>query len=271
MKVMNSASEPGYRQIRAVALPSEHGSWGFLLEPLVLGLLAAGSSSGLLLAAAMLFAFLIHQPLKIALKDRLKGRRAPRTVQAERFAVAYSVLALLLLSMVALTSGLTFAVPLLAALPFLLVQIRYDARNQSRALIPEVCGALALGSTASAIALLDGWTLWEALPLWMIVASRNSPSILYVRARLKLEHGKPVSAYPTWLAHSAALLLVTGMAATRIIPTAVVGAFVLLLVRALFGLSSRRKPRPAKQIGLLEIVYGLIVVVFAVIGYLLHS
>ncbi|MCU0465293.1 MAG: YwiC-like family protein [Anaerolineae bacterium] len=71
--------------VNSVALPSEHGGWSFLLEPLVLGLLVAGSPMGWVLAGAALCAFLAHQPLKIVLKDRLKGRRPPRTVLAERF------------------------------------------------------------------------------------------------------------------------------------------------------------------------------------------
>ena len=161
--------------------------------------------------------------------------------------------------------------PLLLALPFLLIQTIYDARNQSRELIPELCGVIALGSTASAVAILGGWTLWTALPLWLIVGSRSIPSILYVRMRLKLEHGKPIRPYPVWIAHSAALLIILLAAATNIVPAAVIGAFVLLLARALIGLSRWRKPRPAKQIGLMEIAFGLSVVAIAVTGYVING
>lgn len=271
MEVMNTTSTMRYRQIRAVALPPEHGSWGFLFEPLLLGSFVAGSSRGLLLAVALLCAFLLHQPLKVALKDRLKGRHTPRTVPAERFAIGYGVSALLLLGIVSMTSDLHFLVPLLFALPLLLVQLWYDAHNQSRTLIAELCGTLALGGAAAAVAILGGWSFRAALPLWIIVASRSIPSILYVRTRLKLEHGKPVRPYPVWLAHCAALLILLLAAATRIIPAAVVGASVLLLSRALIGLSRWHKPRPAKEIGFLEIAYGMSVVAIAAISYAING
>jgi hypothetical protein len=267
MELMNPASTLNYRQIRSVALPSEHGSWSFLFEPLLLGLLVAGSPKGWLLAAAMLCAFLIHQPLKLALKDRLKGRRSPRTAWAERFAAGYGALALLLLALVGIKSDPRFVLPLLLGLPFLLVQVRYDARNRSRALLPELCGTVALGSAASAVAMLGGWSFGAALPLWLLMVSRSIPSILYVRARLRLEHGKSVSPYSAWGAHVAALLIVALLAAVNIVPVAVIGAWALLLARAVIGLSSRRRARPAKVIGLLDVAYGLILVAMAAVGY----
>ena len=267
MKVTNPLPTLNFIQLKSVALPSEHGGWGFLFEPILLGLLVAGSVSGLILSAAMLSAFLIHQPLKLALKDRLKGRYLPRTAWAERFVAGYSLIAIVLLGIIGFKSDPLFVVPLLLALPFLLTQIYFDARNQSRTLIPELCGAVALGSMVSAVAILGGRTLSAALPLWLIVGSRSIPSILYVRTRLKLEHGKPICPYPTWIAHSVALSIITIMVAAHVIPMLVLGAFALLFVRALVGLSTYRKPRPAKQIGLLELAYGLLCVALTTVGY----
>ena len=86
----------------------------------------------------MLSAFLIHQPLKLALKDRLKGRYLPRTAWAERFVAGYGLIAIVLLGIIGFKSDPLFVVPLLLALPFLLMQIYFDARNQSRALITRI-------------------------------------------------------------------------------------------------------------------------------------
>lgn len=254
-------------QIKSVALPSEHGGWGFLFEPILLGLLVAGSVRGLILSAAMLCAFLIHQPLKLALKDRLKGRRPPRTAWAERFVAGYGLIGIVLLGMTGFKSDPLFVVPLLLALPFLLIQVYFDARNQSRALIPELCGTIALGSTACAVAILGGWIFSAALPLWLIVSSRSIPSVLYVRIRLKLEHGEPIYPYAIWVSHGIAFFIFAVMAAAHAIPAVVPSAFALLFVRALVGLSKYRKTRPAKQIGLLELAYGLLTVVLTAIGY----
>ena len=60
--------------VRSVALPSEHGGWSFLLEPIALGLAVAPSLAGLLLGVAVTGAFLTHQPLKTAVKDWRAGR-----------------------------------------------------------------------------------------------------------------------------------------------------------------------------------------------------
>ena len=69
---------------RRVVLPTEHGGWAFLAEPMLLGLLLAPSWSGALLATAALAAFLSRQPLRTVLLDRRRGKRHPRTGVAER-------------------------------------------------------------------------------------------------------------------------------------------------------------------------------------------
>ncbi|MCA0454274.1 MAG: YwiC-like family protein [Chloroflexi bacterium] len=263
-----SSSSPNRRAImKSVALPSEHGGWGFLLEPILLGLLVAGTINGVLLALAAFSAFLIHQPFKVAIKDRLKGRRPPRTVWAERFTVGYGLAAGALLLVVALNADRTFFIPLLMALPLLLIQVYFDARNQSRELLPEIGGALALGSIAPAIALLGGWTLEAALVLWVLLACRSVPSILYVRERLKLEHDKPISPYPSLVAHIAAVVVSILLAVSDAAPWLAVLVCGLLLVRSVVGLSRFRKPRQAKHIGMMEMGYGLVTVILIALGY----
>jgi hypothetical protein len=60
--------------LRAVALPPEHGGWGFVLEPLILGLAVAPSAAGAALAFFALGAFLARHPLKLLLNDVSRGR-----------------------------------------------------------------------------------------------------------------------------------------------------------------------------------------------------
>lgn len=263
-------SEEQRVNVRSVALPSEHGGWGFLIEPILLGLLVAGSWAGVLLGVAAFGIFLIHQPLKLAVKDRRKGYRSARTALAERFALGYGLLAVVPCVILLLTAPPLFWLPLLLAVPLGVIQLVYDARNQSRRLIPEVCGAGALAMTAPAIAVLGGWALTAALVLWLILAARALTSILYVRARLKLEHGKPGSPRPVWLAHGLVLLGAVGLAGARVVPLLAVAAFAVLTVRAWLGLSAYRKPRPAKVIGFQEITYGLITVLSVALGYRLN-
>lgn len=72
--------------LRHVALPSDHGSWVFLLSPLLIGLFAGGrwSVASLFLIIASLAAFLIRQPVTTAVKI-YSGRRNRRELPAAWF------------------------------------------------------------------------------------------------------------------------------------------------------------------------------------------
>jgi len=269
---MTSAkANPNQRKVmRSVALPAEHGGWGFLIEPIILGLLVAFSGAGILLALSAFGIFLIHQPLKIVIKDRIKGNRPPRTILAEHFALGYGALAIIPFALLLFfVADKTFLLPLLLALPFALVQLWHDAKNQSRKLAPEICGAIALGAIAPMIALLGGWAFIPALVLWLFLMGRIIPSILYVRARLRLERGNIIQQKPVWLVHVLAVVMVIGFVIPRAMPYLGVLAMVILLGRAVIGLSDYRKPRRAPIIGFQEIGYGLLTAILGALGYTL--
>src|SRR5207237_1966626 len=78
---------------KAVALPIEHGSWGFLLEPLVAALAVAFSASGLWIALMVIGAFLTRRPLQILLADWQAKRQLPQTEMALKFNLLYSATA----------------------------------------------------------------------------------------------------------------------------------------------------------------------------------
>ncbi len=259
------------KTIRAAALPAEHGGWGFLLEPILLGLFAAASWAGLLLSLCAVSVFLIHQPLKMTLKDYQKGLRLPRTLWAERFLMGYGVLAVCtLLATLATAPHLQFLLPLMVATPFALIQMGYDLRNDSRAFLPEVCGSVALGSVASAIALLAGWQLTDSLLLWGLLALRNVPSIAYIRTRIQLEKGRDVphaeKAF-TWNLNLLAFGIVTVISLLEVVPIVSLFPFVVLFLRAIFGISHYRKPTRTAILGVRELAYGFLLVLFVAGGY----
>lgn len=258
---------PSRTLLRSVALPTEHGGWGFLFEPIVLGLWVAGSLPGVLLTVAALGIFLLHQPLKLALKDFGQRRRTARSTWAVRFALMYGALALIPFGVLLFSMPWDFLLPLALAVPFAGVQLAYEVRTQGRRFLPEVCGALALALTAPACVLLAGeaWTI--ALSLWVLLGLRAVTAIAYVRARLRLEYGKPISPASVWAGHVLAVLAAVVMAALQRAPWLGVAAFGLLLARAALGLSRHRQPQPAKVIGFQEIAYGLMFVAFVAVGY----
>lgn len=234
--------------LRPLALPAEHGGWGILFEPILIGLLVAPSWSGALVAAAAIFGFLARHPLKLALQDLLRNRAYPRTMYCRLFAGSYLLGGLLALSGAIAIGGTRILVPLALAAPFALVQVTFDARNRSRELIAEISGAIAMSSVPAAIALADGQSALVACGLSGIALARLIPTILYVRTLL--------GRFPAWAAlaaHAAALLAIATYA-----PSLAILAMTLLLARALWGVT--HKSPPAKVIGWREIAYGVITV-----------
>ena len=255
-------------RVKPVALPSEHGAWGFLLEPALLGLLIVFSWPGLALVVAALGALLVQQPLSLALADARRGAVYARTRLAWAFAAGYgAVLLAAVLAAVSLAGTALILVPALIAAPLALVQLAYDARNRGRELAAELAGATAMGALASCMALAAGWPPAVALVLWLALAARTVPSIVYVRARLALERGQQVDARPAVALHGASLLLAVGLGWSGLLPLAAIFAFALLFGRCVLGLSRHRRPVKAKIVGMRELAYGGLLVASIALGY----
>jgi hypothetical protein len=255
--------------LKAVALPAEHGGWGFLLEPLVLGLVLAPSWAGLAIAVAAVAAFLARHPLKLALADRARGARYPRTPWAEAFAAGYALAGAAAFSAAVAVAPTTVWAPLAAAAPLGLAQLALDARQRGRNLGAELAGAVALGASVSMIALAGGWALWPALALWAILAARAVASVIYIRARLRLDRGLAPGGHTTWTSHLLALAAVVVLAAAGLAPWLAAMAFVVLLLRAAQGLSARRRPVRPQIVGFREMGFGALTVVLVALGHAL--
>ncbi|QPC84416.1 YwiC-like family protein [Phototrophicus methaneseepsis] len=255
---------------RSIALPSEHGAWGFLLEPLLMGMMLAPSAAGVWLCVTIFAIFLIHQPLKVALKPSRKS--GIRTRVAWRYVLVYTLIALIGFALTIRTdnqSGI-FLVPFLLAVPLMLVQAWYDAHGQSRALIAELCGSAALGAAVTALVLLAGWGIAPAFALWGLLLARTIPSIIYVRARLRRQRGQTIALSPTIGLHGLALLLVALLAGFSLLPWLSVPAIGILMGRAWYGLQNTQKVR-ASRIGMAEMAYGLLVIGLTVLGYIFNA
>lgn len=258
--------------IRSVALPAEHGGWGFLLEPILLGLLLVFTTQGFAFALGMLALFLVHQPLKLALKDLRSGRRLPRTRWAVGFAGGYGLLALIGFVLAFANARAEVLVPIVIVLPLFLIQAWYDLQNRSRSLIAEISGAVALGASAPVIVLLGPgcWTLQAAMLLFLIPAGRAISSILYVRGRLRLSRGKQEGVMLGLAASLLAPILYVLLALLDLIPWLVPAAFLMLALRAERGLRPDVPRVRASVIGMREMVFGLLLVIITVAGYSLN-
>jgi len=241
--------------LRPLALPSEHGGWGFLCEPVLLGLLVVPSWSGALIAMAAVFGFLARHPLRLALQDLVRGKSYPRTAYCHAIAAGYLFVAAFALAGAVMMSGARMLVPLVVAAPLAIVQIVYDAYNRSRELLPEISGAAAMASVASAIAIAGNVETMAAFGLAGILITRFVPAILYVRALL----GRVPSAI------ALALHVVAVVAVAVYAPLLAVGAMIVLLLRAVWGFA--HEPPPAKTIGWREIVFGIVTVMLVAAAY----
>jgi hypothetical protein len=177
-----------------VAWPADHGSWVFLLSPLIIGLCAGRhwSTPCLYLIVAALGGFLLRQPLTIAVKVQA-GRRSREDLPAALFwSLAYtSIAALHVLGLV--IRG--FAYLLYAAIPGVLVFSWYlwlvSRREERRQVWMEILATGVLALTAAA-----GYWVGRGSPepagwlLWVSTWAQSAASIVYVH--LRIEQRKPL-------------------------------------------------------------------------------
>ena len=252
---------------RSVALPVEHGAWGFLLEPALLGLLVAASWAGVALVLAALAALLLQTPLSLALTDARRGKRYPRTALAWRFAAAYgALLAAAGSAALVLAGSVAILLPAAIATPLAGLQLWLDARGRARELLPEAAGAVAMGALTASVALAGGWSLLPALGLWGLLALRAVPAIVYVRARLRLERGQAFDRRPSALLHLAAVAAVSLAAALGAVSWVAAVPYAVLMARAARGLAPDRAPVTAKVVGFREIGFGVMTAVLVAVG-----
>jgi hypothetical protein len=249
---------------RSIALPTEHGGWGFTLEPTLLGLLVAPTWAGFGLAAATAAVFLARRPVKLVSTDLVRKRRLPRTRIALSFALGYGVLAAAGMILAVLAADGPFWWPLIVAIPFAAISLRADAQSRNRALLPELAGGIAMGSAAAAIAMAAAWDWAPAFGLWLVLAARSYAAIIFARAQVRRAKDQPHDRSGVMAAQVAAILVVSLAAALAIVPLLSALAIFLLGAGAFYSLA--RPPVPAKTVGWTQMLFGLMVVALTAIG-----
>lgn len=254
-------------RLKTVALPAEHGGWGFLFEPILLGLVIAPTAAGASLALAAIAAFLVRHPLKLFTRHRRDVATSPRYRAAGFVALAYGAIAVAGLAAAVRLAGWIPLIPVAVLSPLTMVFLTYDASNRGRRLAPELCGPAGLAATAPAIALAAGWAWPPVAALWLVLLARAIPSVVYVRARLRMEKKRPTSRWPAIFLHVLSAAVLAALAAWELAPWTAAAALVVLLARAALGLSTRRRFHKARQIGFLELGFGIGYIACAAAGY----
>jgi hypothetical protein len=254
---------------RAVAIPTEHGGWGLTLEPVVLGLLLAGSWAGAAIGVAAFLAFLLRTPLKLAMVDRRRNRALDRTRLATRFALIELLLLTGLAFAALVAAGWNWLVPVAIAAPLVAIELWFDIRSRSRRLIPELCGAVGISAVAASIVIAGDGSTRLAIAAWMILAARAIASIPFVRTQIaRLHRGSAALASTDAFQLSAGAI---ALAAVAVDDRMVVGAGAVLVLAATQAWWTRRRYIPAaKVIGLTQMALGFALVAATAAGTLIE-
>lgn len=174
---------------RQIFLPQDHGSWVFIFSPLLVGLSAGStySAASFFLILAALTAFLIRQPITMAIKVHAGRRPADDLPAAQAWIFIYGALlagAGLALMLQGFMFILYLAVPAapVFAWHLWLVSRREERRQPGIEIVAT--GVLALAAPAAywvGLGRYDpaGW--W----LWLLVWAQSAASIVYAYLRLE--------------------------------------------------------------------------------------
>lgn len=262
-QVLTPVQRPQIRTARII-LPTEHGSWSILLEPLVVGSAIAFSAAAPWIALATVGAFMARQPLKVLYLSRSNPTAASAAL---RFLLIFASFAVIGITAALLLAGPWALFPFAVAAPLALQQTVFDLSRRSRNLLAEIAGSVAISSSVAALVLAGGLGLPAAAALWAILVCRFIPSILYVRNRLSLEKGKKYERFQPIFAHILAFAIVALFATVGLASWLTAAMFAFLMLRSVHGLSSYRIKMKAMKIGIWEVVYGTLTVITMIAGY----
>jgi len=246
-----SMGKLSWRDAVELTLPKEHGSWSLALEPLALGLLIAPSAAGVALAVAATSGFFLRRPLKIFLRES----DCERWKIARASVLILTVVALANLALAAEIGGFARLWPLLPAAAAGLAFAWFDSHNEAREGAAEISGAVAFGLLPAAFGALAGWSLVASLALTAAMLVRSVPTVLTVRANLRIKKGQSFSILPAFAAVGTGITLATWLASLRLAPWTTFFFAVIFAERTIWLLLWRPQIT-ARQIGITEAVLG---------------
>ena len=235
-------------------------------------MLLAPSGAAVLLGVAAVLAFLLRTPMRLVLRRRLRSEVQPTTGigrarlrLATRVAIAELVaIGLVLAGAAVLAEDPNWIWPLVIAGPMFADAFLYDLRAQSREVVPEVVGSVAIAAVAAMGTLAGGGTGALALGAWLILGARVFSSIPHVRAQVRRIHGREVAPGPGLVGDLAAVI--TALAAVLLERTLLLGAAAIVCLVLVQRVTLQRPPRPARILGVRQMVLGFSVVVATAIG-----
>lgn len=267
---------------RNIAITNEHGSWVFLLSPLLIGIFAGKNWSTPLtyLIIALLSGFLIRQPITIALKIYV-GRRSRKDFSAAVFWILiYGAIAVLMVAGLILRG---FGYVLYLAIPGLLVfgwhlwLVSRRAERRQMGVEIVASGVLALSAPAAywiSIGSTDplGWWLWGLT--WL----QSAASIVYAYLRLeqrtwseipnvksRLRFGQRAILYSSFN-----LGLTTILSTLGFLPSWIFLSYALQFIETIWGTMNPAVGVKPTRIGLRQLIVSTLFTILFIIAWNIH-
>lgn len=235
-------------------MPTEHGSWSWLLVPFAAGAGVSGqwNLALFLTLVAGLAVFFMRQPATVWLRvQRGKARKSDGPLAASWISLLGLIAALCLAGLLVLGRAalLWMLVPLAVVFGMYLAASR-SGRSGLRSLWMELvgAGALALMAPAALIAAAGNFS-GDEWPLWGLLAAQNALGALYVRLRIYDTHGNSINRPMIVFAHAVLLVIVAAAGAMTIVPQTAYLPFLFFMLRAIWAASAVRPVANVKRFG----------------------
>ena len=266
---------------KQVALPQDHGSWVFILSPLLVGIFAGGeftyATFNLIISA--MSAFMIRQPMTVTVKA-YSGRR-PKTdlIPARFWLLVYgSIAALALLGLILEGFGyiLFLAIPGAPVFAWHLWLVSQRSERKQAGIEVIATGVLSLVAPAAywiGIREYDplGWWLWGFT--WL----QSAASIVYAYLRLgqrdlKQDQASAMSRGEWWrmgiraLAYTSFNLVVSfGLGLSNLVPRFIFIAFLAQWLETLWGITHPAVGWKPTKIGIRQLIVSILWTVLFII------
>ena len=234
---------------KQIAIPQDHGSWVFILSPLLAGIFAGGNFNyaTLSLTIAAMSAFMIRQPMTVFIKA-ISGRRPKSDLAPARFwlLIYGSITALALIALIwqGFSYVLYLAIPAAPVFAWHLWLVSQRAERKQAGIEVIATGILSLAAPAAYWVALGGynplgWWLWA----WTWLQSAASIVYAYLRLEQRELKNQPESS-ELWRMGKRALIytsfnlfaaLMLGWA--NLIPQLIFVPFLLQWIETLWGIT----------------------------------
>lgn len=259
---------------KQIALPQDHGSWVFILSPLLVGIFAGGgftyATFNLFIAA--MSAFMIRQPMTVAVKA-YSGRRPKTDLGPARFwlLVYGSIIALALLGLILEGFGyiLFLAVPGAPVFAWHLWLVSRRAERRQAGVEVIATGVLSLAAPAAywiGVREYDSFGWW----LWAFTWLQSAASIVHAYLRLsqrelEQEQASVKSRGEWWrmgvraLAYTSFnLVLSVGLGLSNLVPRFIFIPFLLQWLETLWGVTHPAVGWKPTRIGIRQLIVSIL-------------